>query len=208
MTRENKPSVRLQFKNQDFESQEALLLEQVLRGHHEAYGAIFSHYRDQALGLALTYTRNREDALDVVQEAFIKAFQNLDKFDRRRRFAPWLLSIVRNLSIDLIRRRKFDGPELVQEALSDGRSQGAGDRRLIRREVHEVLSRLKRPHRRVILLREILGYSYAEIAEELEIPIGTVMSRLHQARHCFKRESARRRRAALPATDRALASAA
>lgn len=177
--------------------QENRLLKEVLAGRNEAYGPIFDRYRDQALGLALTYTRNREDARDVVQEAFIKAFQNLERFDRARRFGPWLLSIVRNLSIDLLRRRKFDGPELVQETLSDGGSLRDGERRLIRREIQEVMGRLKHPHRRIILLRELLGFSYAEISQELGIPIGTVMSRLHQARRCFKREAARRSRGAV-----------
>ncbi|HSR69009.1 MAG TPA: sigma-70 family RNA polymerase sigma factor [Acidobacteriota bacterium] len=188
--------------------QEARLLKEVLAGRHEAYGPIFDRYRDQALGLALTYTRNREDARDVVQEAFIKAFQNLEHFDRGRRFGPWLLSIVRNLSIDLLRRRKFDGPELVQETLSDGSSLREGERRLIRREIEEVMSRLKAPHRRIILLRELQGFSYAEIAQQLGIPIGTVMSRLHQARRCFKRETARRSARRHGAAGRSFASAA
>ena len=162
------------------------LVSQALAGQTEAFGRVFSNYQASAFGLALSYTRNREDARDVVQDAFIKAFQNLRRFDLRRNFGPWLMSIVRNLSIDLLRRRKHSCHELITDTLQDRRAHRYAERGLVRRDVRAVLMQLTEKHRQILLLRDYLGYSYLEIADTLKIPLGTVMSRLHQARKRFR----------------------
>lgn len=167
-------------------SSDSQLVRQALAGQTEAFGRVFSNYQASAFGLALSYTRNREDARDVVQDAFIKAFQNLRRFDLRRNFGPWLMSIVRNLSIDLLRRRKHASHELIPETIQDRRAHRYAERGLIRRDVRAVLMSLTEKHRQILLLRDYLGYSYLEIADTLSIPLGTVMSRLHQARKRFR----------------------
>lgn len=160
---------------------EAELLEQVLKGQTGAYGEIFARHRAKAFALAFQYVRNHEDAKDVVQDAFIKAYKNLARFDRARAFGPWLLTIVRNLSIDSIRRRQRAAVQELPVTLPDTRAKKA-DSTVLRHEVWAALEKLSPDHREIIFLKDYQGHSYVEIAEILGIPLGTVMSRLHHAR--------------------------
>ncbi len=159
---------------------EASILERVLGGQTAAYGEIFSRHRERAFALAVQYLRNREDAKDIVQESFIKAYQNLRRFDLSRSFGPWLLTIVRNLAIDALRKRKHSDDELP-DRLPDSRPRRADDD-VLRGEVWAALETLGTDHREIIFLRDYQGHSYTEIADILGIPLGTVMSRLHHAR--------------------------
>ena len=161
---------------------EVQLLQQVLDGKTEAYGQVFRRHRDRAYGLALQYTRNKEDALDIVQDAFIRAYLNLNKFDLGREFGPWLLTIVRNLSIDFLRKRRRRATDDLPEVVPDKPGRGRADDKLLKQEVWNKLLQLAPDHREIVFLKDYQGHSYAEIAEILSIPIGTVMSRLHHAR--------------------------
>lgn len=161
---------------------EVQLLQQVLAGKTEAYGQIFRLHRARAYGLALQYTRNKEDAMDIVQDAFVRAYLNLNKFDLGRDFGPWLLTIVRNLAIDLLRKRRRRAVDELPETIPDEPKQGLADDKLLKREVWSKLMQLGPEHREIVFLKDYQGHSYAEIAEILSIPIGTVMSRLHHAR--------------------------
>ncbi len=163
------------------ERTETELLRDALAGSRDAYGEIFKLHRDRAYGLAYQYTHNKEDALDVVQDAFIRAYLNLRKFDLTRDFGPWLLTIVRNLSIDLIRKRQRARREELPDTLP-ATNQPKADRQVLKGEVWEALAGLADAHREIVFLKDYQGHSYAEIAEILGIPIGTVMSRLHHAR--------------------------
>lgn len=156
-------------------------METVLKGQTGAYGEIFARHRARAFALAFQYLRNHEDAKDIVQDAFIKAYKNLSKFDRGRSFGPWLLTIVRNLSIDTIRKRKRTAAQELPVTLPDTRAKKA-DTSVLRHEVWAALEKLTPDHREIIFLKDYQGHSYLEIAEILGIPIGTVMSRLHHAR--------------------------
>lgn len=151
-------------------------------GQREAYGQIFKLYRDNAYGLAYQYTQNKEDALDVVQDAFIKAYQNLSRFDLKRAFRPWLMTIVRNQCLDFLRRRKRRRVEDLPLHLPDARALSRTERRVLRHEIRDAMSRLSEAQREIVFLKDYQGHSYAEIAEILDIPLGTVMSRLHHAR--------------------------
>lgn len=161
---------------------EVELLRQALAGHRESYGQIFRIHRQRAYGLAYQYTGNKEDALDVVQDAFLRAYQSLRRFDLSRDFGPWLLTIVRNLSIDLLRKRKKQAADELPPVLPERRQGQGADDRLLKMEVRVALGLLDQKQREIIFLKDYLGHSYAEIAEILEIPLGTVMSRLHHAR--------------------------
>jgi RNA polymerase sigma-70 factor (ECF subfamily) len=161
---------------------EIQLLQQVLAGKTEAYGQIFRLHRNRAYGLALQYTRNKEDALDVVQDAFVRAYLNLSRFDLGKDFGPWLLTIVRNLSIDLLRKRRRTAGEELPEVIPDRPGTAGAEDKLLQEEVWSKLSKLAPDHREIVFLKDYQGHSYAEIAEILSIPIGTVMSRLHHAR--------------------------
>ena len=114
---------------------EVEILQSVAAGNHNAYGEVFSRHRQRAFALAYQYLHNSEDAKDIVQDAFIKAFQNLNKFKFDRKFGPWLLTIVRNLSIDLIRRRKKVSPDGLPEVLPDPNSRASAERRVLRGEI-------------------------------------------------------------------------
>lgn len=163
------------------ERTETELLRDALAGKREAYGEIFKLHRERAYGLAYQYTHNKDDALDVVQDAFIRAYLNLRKFDLNRDFGPWLLTIVRNLSIDLIRKRNRTQGEELPPTLP-ARNQVKADRQVLKGEVWQALAEMPSAHREIIFLKDYQGHSYAEIAEILSIPLGTVMSRLHHAR--------------------------
>jgi RNA polymerase sigma-70 factor (ECF subfamily) len=168
-------------------------------GHAEARERLAEEHRRAAYLLALQLVRNRDDALDVAQEAMLRFFTTLDRFDVQRPVRPWLLCIVRNCARDLQRRQKVRRAE----PLGDGRDGGAAGldeppplevpdhgpdpealaaRAELQRQLWHALGRLSEPHREILVLRDYQDLAYAEIAEVLRIPLGTVMSRLHAAR--------------------------
>jgi RNA polymerase sigma-70 factor (ECF subfamily) len=141
--------------------------------------------------LALQLLGNREDALDVAQEAMLRLFATLGRLTPGRAVRPWLLTIVRNQARDLWRRQQvrrsdsIDGggeglaAELVVRAPGPEES---AEREELRRRVWRALSRLSEDHRDIIVLRDFHDLSYEEMAHVLDIKVGTVMSRLHAAR--------------------------
>jgi len=161
---------------------EVEILQKVLNGHTAAYGEIFSRHRQRAFALAYQYVNDYEDAKDIVQDAFIKAYQNLSKFDFKKSFSPWLMTIVRNLSIDFLRRRKKVSPDGLPENIPATGVQSRPERNVLRNEIWAALKSLNKEQREIIFLKDYQGYSYNEIAEILKIPLGTVMSRLHHSR--------------------------
>lgn len=164
------------------EPTEAQILQKVLAGETAAYGEIFQRHRGRAFALAYQYLRDREEAKDVVQDAFIKAYQNLGKFSVKKRFGPWLLTIVRNLAIDTIRKRKRISPDGLPEVVPDPGSGERSMQKVLRGEVWNALQSLSSDQREIIFLKDYQGHSYVEISQIVDIPLGTVMSRLHHAR--------------------------
>ncbi len=158
------------------------LLREVASGRTEAYGRIVQLHRGQAYGLAYQFAQNKEDALDIVQEAFLKAYLNFKQFDLKRKFGPWLLTIVRNQAIDFLRKRKRTRVSDLPEVLPDHGAQRKTERRLLRMDILSAMAHLPDEQREIIFLKDYLGHSYAEIADIQQIPLGTVMSRLHHAR--------------------------
>jgi RNA polymerase sigma-70 factor (ECF subfamily) len=157
------------------------LLDRIQQGDQAAFGEMFRLHRGRAYAFAFQYLHNAEDARDVVQEAFIKVLENIRLFDRERRFGPWLLTIVRNQCIDHLRRKQRRPADELASTLEDYRHIAA-DRQVLRNEVWEALEKLSGDHREIVFLKDYQGHSYSEIAEILNIPLGTVMSRLHHAR--------------------------
>ncbi len=124
---------------------------------------------------ARAITRDRWEAEEAVQETFLRAWKYLDSFDRRGSFEGWLIRICRNCVVDLAARaarREHPVPEVSDRAVSPDR----------RGEVHDLLRRLPLPQREVLLLCGVLGYDYDAAAAILDVPVGTVRSRLHRAR--------------------------
>jgi RNA polymerase sigma-70 factor (ECF subfamily) len=185
-------------------------IEAARQGDRTAFEALLKEARPRSLGVAMKVLHNPDDAEDAVQDAFLKAWRNLGRFEGRSAFSTWIHRIVLNSSLDLMRRQSCR-PGVGSEDLSDRheRAEEANnetpERAVIRTEiavvVAEAMAELSPPHREAVRLREIEEYSYEEIAETVACPIGTVMSRLHHAR----RKLADELRAALGAEVAALA---
>ena len=171
------------------------LVQRVRTGDREAFRALVERYQRKIAGLALGMVHNRDDALDIVQEAFTKAYQNLERFKGDAAFYTWVYRIAYNLCVDHQRREakqaevSLDGDDRgskLPPALQDGPRRDQPFERArdaeIARRVRAAIGDLTPEHRAVILLRELEGLSYAEISQVLECPKGTVMSRLHYAR--------------------------
>lgn len=159
-------------------------------GREDALEALARRHRRGAYLFALQLTGNQDDAMDVAQEAMLRFFGSLRRFDAERPVRPWLLRIVRNLVTDLWRHRgvrqeeplEGDGDlsRQVADPLSD--PQRDAERAELRRKLWRVLSELPQPLREILVLRDYHDLTYAEIAATLGVPSGTVMSRLHRAR--------------------------
>jgi RNA polymerase sigma-70 factor (ECF subfamily) len=171
------------------------LVQRARTGDRDAFRELVERYQRKIAALALGMLRNREDALDIVQETFTKAYQNLDRFKGDAAFYTWVYRIAFNLCVDQ-QRRGAKEPQLTLDAEEDGRPTHqlpagepqpdepfarARDAEIARR-VQAAIRELTPDHRAVILLRELEGLSYAEISQVLQCPKGTVMSRLHYAR--------------------------
>ena len=160
------------------------------KGRPEAREELARRHRDAAYLLALQLIGNREDALDVAQDALLKFFGTLSRFDSRRAVKPWLLAIVRNQARDFFRRQKIRRTEALDDpatALLEPRDPGGGPehdlaRRRLARRVWNAIARLDSDKREILVLRDFHDLSYAELSSALGIPQGTVMSRLHAGR--------------------------
>jgi RNA polymerase sigma-70 factor (ECF subfamily) len=173
------------------------LVQRAREGDRDAFRELVERYQRKIATLAIGMLRNREDALDVVQETFTKAYQSLDRFKGDASFYTWAYRIAVNLCIDHQRReaklphaalepRDVERGEdpmamLPGEAELDDPYQHTRDAE-IARGLAAAIAELTPEHRAVILLREVDGLSYEEISHVLECPKGTVMSRLHYAR--------------------------
>jgi RNA polymerase sigma-70 factor (ECF subfamily) len=155
---------------------DAKLVELARRGSREAAAELFSRHWHGAWRAAYAITGRRELADDVAQDAFERAFAALSRFDQERPFAPWLHRIVVNRCLDLLRRERRLVQGEAELDLLEWRDVAAGDHELL-----EAVAGLSLQRRVVIVLRYGLGYSPAAIAALLEIPIGTVHSRLARA---------------------------
>jgi RNA polymerase sigma-70 factor, ECF subfamily len=175
-----------------------MLVERVQGGDEAAFRELFDRYHRRAFAVAFGVVKNQQDALDIVQDAFVKVHRHIENFQGTSSFYTWLYRIVMNLAIDHVRRHKPARDVEYDDAI--GREdQAAGDgallprvgdsnpkKNVLRKEltgaIQAALDELPDYHRAVILLREVEGLSYEEMAEVLEVPKGTIMSRLFHAR--------------------------
>lgn len=162
-------------------------------GDARFYEPLVRAYEGPALRVAVGMMGNPDDAHDAVQEAFVKVYRSLARFDVERSFGPWFFQILRNQCRDMIRSRQARGRlETVDERLElRPESFEAGpERSLERSAAGDVLWRgleaIGAEHREILVLKELEGFRYNEIAEILEIPEGTVASRLFHARRALK----------------------
>ncbi len=161
-------------------------------GDHEAFRVLVERHQPRVYGLALRILREEEAARDAAQGAFLKAYRALRKFEGRSSFGTWMFRLTYNHCLDILRRAKSD-PSVAwdEERFGSLDEQHPSrtpdpatelDRNELREQLGRALSRLPERSRQVLILRELHGFSYAEIASTLSIPKGTVMSRLFHAR--------------------------
>jgi RNA polymerase sigma-70 factor, ECF subfamily len=178
---------------------DAMLVERVQGGDETAFRELFDRYHRRAYAVAFGVVKNKQDALDVVQEAFVKVHRHIGNFQGSSSFYTWLYRIVMNLAIDHIRRNKKGRDLDYDDAVGRDENNVAGDgalvprmldgnptKNVLRKEltgaIRAALDELPDYHRAVILLREVEGLTYEEMAQVLEVPKGTIMSRLFHAR--------------------------
>jgi len=165
------------------------ILERCRLGDDLAWEALVRRYQSRVHAVALHCMRDATEARDMAQEVFIRVYQRMATLQGHETFLPWLLRVARNVCIDQLRRRKVrppavdvsveDGPELVDPAADPHQQWAAEDRK---RLVHRALEKMNDQEREILLLKEIQGLDLKEVAEMLDIPLGTVKSRSHRAR--------------------------
>ena len=171
------------------------------RGDRDAFKTLFERYHRRAYALAFGVVRHQDDALDVVQDAFIKAHKYLDKFEGNASFFTWFYRIIMNLAIDHLRKhRKIrpveldearidpDGDEpLLPRILGGNPGQALLDKQ-IRSRIDQALDQLSENHRAVLVMRELEGLSYEDMAQAMSCSKGTIMSRLFHARRNMQKQ--------------------
>lgn len=171
------------------------LVQRAKQGDEESFAALVEQNQGRIYNLALRMTGNPDDALELSQEAFLNAWKGLGKFQGDSSFATWLYRLTSNVCIDFLRREKRrnalsmtvsldDEEEARQAELPDERYSPhvEAERRERRETLRAGLASLSAEHRRVLILRELEGLSYGEIAQVLELEEGTVKSRIARAR--------------------------
>ena len=182
------------FKNYDDDALVPLLQE----GDEEAFSELMFRFKQRVFSVAYRYVGNYEDATDVAQEVFVNVYRSIDRFTGASKLSTWIYRIAANTAINRLRSRSRHGGN-VTDSLDQMREDGTADRveaqasrgprpdeSLSRKEFHDVLHKtlaeLPEHYRMVFVLRETRQLSYSEIAKIVEAPVGTVKSRLNQAR--------------------------
>jgi RNA polymerase sigma-70 factor (ECF subfamily) len=184
-------------------SNDLKLVKRSRKGDDEAFSELIARYQGRIYSIALGMTKNEEDAMDITQDAFVKVHRYFKNFQGNSSFYTWIYRIVVNLCIDHIRRdgrrantdfdEKIDYSGEVQEGFdtfprrSDANPSKAVSRRELAERIQAAVSELPEYHRAVIIMREIEGFSYDEMANAMKVSKGTIMSRLHHARQKLKK---------------------
>lgn len=178
------------------------IVRQVQSGDVAAFDRLINKYRERVFGIVYNLTGNREDAADLTQDAFIKAFQSIHRFGGQSSFFTWLYRIAVNSSLSHLRKsrvrsffslERIDSDEPVAKEVIAALTDKSGvDRDAFVRELQEKLNdammKLSIKHRTVVTLFEIDGLSHQEIAEIMDCSVGTVRSRLHYAKQLLQAE--------------------
>lgn len=181
------------------ECDDAEIVRQHLAGDPQAFGVLVDRYQTRLLNFVHRTIGDRERAEDLVQEAFIRVFRHLHRFDQTKKFSTWAYTIASNLAKNELRNRSRN-PLVLFQAMRDAsdadhrplqfedpgpRPDDEFRRRYLRESVDACVAQLPAHHREVFVLREIEGRSYQEIAEITRCNLGTVKSRLNRARTSF-----------------------
>jgi RNA polymerase sigma-70 factor (ECF subfamily) len=171
------------------------LIQLVREGDLSAWGELIQIHQDRLYNSIVRVVGHPDRARDVVQDTFIQAIENISRFDGKSRFFTWLYRIAFNRAMSMYRKHKSEvSLDVARENAGDetmATSQDQPEDRVLHSElvdeVHQALEKLSGEHRAVVVLREIEGCEYEQIAEILDISLGTVRSRLHRARAEMRR---------------------
>jgi RNA polymerase sigma-70 factor, ECF subfamily len=175
-------------------------IKQVLKGDQSAFAELVELYKDKVFQICYRMLGNRHEAEDISQEAFIRAYVNIETFNQKRKFSTWLFRIATNLCIDRIRKKKPDYYLDAEVAGTEGLtmySQVAADVQMPEDEVENMelqetiqkeISKLPEKYRSVIVLKYIEELPLQEISEILDMPLGTVKTRVHRGREALRKQ--------------------
>ncbi|MDP9349834.1 MAG: sigma-70 family RNA polymerase sigma factor [Gemmatimonadota bacterium] len=168
------------------------------KGSQAAYRELLGRYQRPVFSLVYRMVRDREQAEDLAQETFVKVFNNIERFDPKYKFSSWIFKIATNLAIDAIRKKEpvtvsLDGSRhaTTDEAIEATRIQVASEdenpeelleSKELGTEIERAIGRLRPEYRTAIVLRHVEGRAYEEIAEIMDVPLGTVKTYIHRAR--------------------------
>jgi RNA polymerase sigma-70 factor, ECF subfamily len=175
-------------------------IKQTLKGDQNAFGEIVELYKDKVFQLSYRMLGNRHEAEDIAQEAFLRAYVNIHRFNIDLKFSTWLYRIATNLCIDRIRKKKPDYYLDAEVAGTDGLtmySQIPSNASLpeddvesleLQDSIQKEISKLPEKYRAVIVLKYIEELSLNEISEILDLPLGTVKTRIHRGREALRKQ--------------------
>ncbi|MCA9388784.1 sigma-70 family RNA polymerase sigma factor [Candidatus Berkelbacteria bacterium] len=171
---------------------EAKLIGEILDGNLDSLTVLFESYEKRLLRYAASIVKEQDDAQDVVQQAMIKAYQNLRTYDQKRSFSTWIYRIVRNESLNWLRKeKKYIGGEAAEKIIEMEKSDQIPDREMELKEtqeaVRESLTKLPLKYREPVMLYYIEDRKYEEISDILRLPINTVATRIRRGKEYLKK---------------------
>ncbi len=178
---------------------EKFLIDRSKAGDIDAFEQLVSKYQKKVYNIALRTIENHADASDLAQEVFIRVYKSIGNFKEQSSFSTWIYKITTNVCLDEIRKRKnkrvvsldeevrFDDGEAKRQYESDDpQPDETAEKNELKRIVKEAIGKLSEEHRMAIVLRDLQGFSYEEMAKILNCPEGTVKSRINRARFALK----------------------
>ena len=192
---------------------EKVLIARAKKGEIAAFESLMTAYENRVYTLALRSTGSEQDAADITQEVFLRAWKSLDSFRGDSSLSTWLYRVTSNLCVDFARKRAAEGN---MASIDDTESPAASipdlsraiqpeqavENQELREELQYALAQLSEEHRRVVLLRDVAGLTYTEIARTLELEEGTVKSRLARARNSLRKILLERGNISLPTSSK------
>lgn len=182
------------------EQKEKRLIKKIKKGDHQAFAEMVDKYKNSVYVICLRMVGNRQEAEDLSQETFLRAYRYIGQFDMERKFSTWLFRIATNLSIDYLRRRKLGvsldaeipGTEgLSLEAMLPDEDVPLPDEQTVRNEqermVQQEIEHLPEKYRTAVVLKYIEDLSLKEISDIMEIPVATVKTRIHRGREILRK---------------------